>query len=58
MQVGTVVEEILERLYDLGGTSAELTFEAYVHVDDGIDERTVSVIQENAKTLGVTLRVR
>ena len=57
MQVGTGVEEILQQLYDLGGASADLTFEAYVHVADGIDERTVSVIRENANALGVTLRV-
>ena len=58
MQVGTIIEEILQRLYDLGGTDADLTFEAFVHVPDGIDERTSGVIKENAKTLGVTIDIR
>ena len=57
-QVGSVVEEILQQLYDLAGSSAELTFEAYVSVPDGIDEQTQRVIKENANALGVTIRVR
>nr|WP_261429409.1 hypothetical protein [Xiamenia xianingshaonis] len=57
-QVGSIVEEILQQLYDLGGASAELTFNAYVNVPDGIDEQTQRVIKENANALGVTIRVR
>lgn len=58
MQVGTIIEEILQRAYDLGGTDANLVFSASVHVPDGIDERTSSVMRENAKTLGVTIDIR
>ena len=57
-QVGSIVEEILQQLYDLGGANAELTFSAYVSVADGIDEQTQRVIKENANALGVTIRVR
>lgn len=57
-QVGSIVEEILQQLYDLGGASTELTFSAYVNVPDGIDEQAQRVIKENANALGVTIRVR
>ena len=57
-QVGSIVEEILQQLYDLGGASTELTFNAYVSVPDGIDKQTKRVIKENANALGVTIRVR
>jgi len=57
-QVGSIVEEILQQLYDLGGASTELTFSAYVSVADGIDEQTQRVIKKNANALGVTIRVR
>lgn len=58
VQVGQLVDEILQQLYDLGGTSAELTFNAYVSVPDGIDEATQRAIKENARVLGATIRVR
>ena len=57
-QVGGIVEEILQRLYDIPGCDAELTFEAYVNVPDGIDDVTLRVINENANALGITLRTK
>jgi len=57
-QVGGIVEEILQRLYDIPGCDAELTFEAYVNVPDGIDDVTLRVIRENANALGITLRTK
>ena len=57
-QAGSIVEEILQQLYDLSGSSSGLTFEAYVSVPDGIEEQTQRVIKENANALGVTIRVR
>lgn len=56
--VGTIVEEILQRLYDLRGSSAHLTLSAEVSVPGGIDDTTLRIIKENAGSLGVTLRVR
>ncbi|MBQ6523654.1 MAG: DUF499 domain-containing protein [Atopobiaceae bacterium] len=58
MEVGDIVAEILQQLYDLGGVSAELTFSAIVDVADGVDEKTMRVVRENANTLGVTLRTK
>ncbi|MGI6230714.1 MAG: DUF499 domain-containing protein [Tractidigestivibacter sp.] len=57
-EVGTIVEEILQRLYDLEGSSAYLTLSAEVYVPNGIDDTTLRIVDENAKTLGVTLRKR
>lgn len=56
--VGNIVEEILQRLYDQKGSSAYLTLSAEVSVPGGIDDTTLRIIGENAKTLGVTLRIR
>lgn len=56
--VGTIVEEILQRLYDLRGSSAHLTLSAEVSAPGGIDDTTLRTITENANTFGVTLRVR
>ena len=56
--VGAIVEEILQRLYDLRGSSAHLTLSAEVSVPGGIDDTTLRIVTENAKALGVTLRVR
>ncbi|KUH59395.1 hypothetical protein AUL39_03505 [Tractidigestivibacter scatoligenes] len=56
--VGTIVEEILQRLYDLRGSSAHLTLSAEVSVPGGIDDTTLRIVTENAKALGVTIRVR
>ena len=56
-QVGAIVEEVLQHLYDIPGCSAELTFDVHIDVPEGIDEATLRVIRENAKALGVTLRV-
>ena len=56
--VGNIVEEILQRLYDQKGSSAYLTLSAEVSVPGGIDDTTLRIIEENAKTLGVTLRIR
>lgn len=57
-QVGGIVEEILQRLYDIPGCDAELTFEACVDVPGGIDDATLRVISENANALGITLRAK
>ena len=57
-EVGNIIEEILQRLYDQKGSSAHLTLSADVSVPDGIDDTTLRIIEENAKTLGVTLRIR
>ena len=54
--VGTIVEEILQRLYDLKGASARLTLTVEVSVPGGINETTMRIITENARNLGVTLR--
>jgi hypothetical protein len=56
--VGNIVEEILQRLYDQKGSSAYLTLSAEVSVPGGIDDTTLRIIEENAKSLGVTLRMR
>lgn len=56
-QVGTVVEEILQQLYDIGAVDAELSFSAYVTVPEGIPEGTQRAIRENANALGVTIRL-
>ena len=57
-QVGSIVEEILQQRYDLGSANAELTFNAYVSVPNGIDEQTQRVIKEKSNALGVMIRVR
>ncbi|MGN9233944.1 DUF499 domain-containing protein [Atopobiaceae bacterium HCP3S3_D6] len=57
-EVGNIIEEILQRLYDQKGSSAHLTLSADVSVPDGVDDTTLRIIEENAKTLGVTLRIR
>ena len=52
------MEEILQQRYDLGSANAELTFNAYVSVPNGIDEQTQRVIKEKSNALGVMIRVR
>ena len=51
-QFGSIVEEILQQHYVLGGANTELTFNAYVSVPNGIDEQTQRVIKEKANALG------
>lgn len=56
-QVGQIVQEILQRLYDMNGSDTHLTLSADVHVPGGIDDATLRIVTENANSLGVTLRV-
>lgn len=56
-QVGQIVQEILQRLYDLKGSSADLTLSVDVDVPNGIDDATLRIVTENARSLGVTIRV-
>jgi len=50
-EVGTIVEEILERLTSLTGTDVTVTLEIAATRQEGFDEGTVRTIRENSRTL-------
>lgn len=50
-EVGTIVEEIIERLTSLVGTEVEVTLEIHASRPEGFDEATIRTISENSHTL-------
>ncbi len=50
-EVGTIVEEIVERLTGLTGTDVEITLEITASREEGFDETTMRTVGENSRTL-------
>ncbi|MCB0189972.1 MAG: AAA+ family ATPase, partial [Caldilineaceae bacterium] len=50
-EVGTIVEEIIERLTSIAGVDVEITLEIKARHVEGFSEATVRTVSENSKTL-------
>jgi predicted AAA+ superfamily ATPase len=50
-EMGTIVEEIIQRLSSLGGVHLEINLEISASRPEGFDEATIRTISENSRTL-------
>ncbi len=50
-EMGSIVEEVIERLTSQLGCEVEITVEIQARKADGFDENTIRTVSENSRTL-------